>query len=482
MAGPNNLGKRVMLLVQSIRFRITLWFTAILALVLLVFSIFVYYNQARDIGIDDLSRLEHKMTALEATILLSPNGIMVPDGVLQDTDVFVFLSSDGQVIASKGPLSAQQVIQMVINAQQEQGRYSGPTIGLGNHRPGNTISNSNYIFVAAPVTYLNQNGYFLLGTLADPYGLSSRLIFTLLIGCLLTLAIALAGGFWLADRAMRPVKTITQAARTIGETDLNRRLNLKSKDELGELANTFDAMLARLQTAFERQRQFVADASHELRTPLTIVNLETSRALAAHRSTPEYQRALSVIHGENDFMSRLVNDLLTLARMDAGQAAIEMVPVDLSDIALEAIDRFEGLASRNGVRIEAGELPEAPLRGDRQYLLQMISNLVENAIKYTTGEAKKVCIETGVEDGSAWVRISDNGPGIASEHLAHLFDRFYRVDKARTRDDNNGSQSAGGSGLGLSIVQWIARAHGGDVMVESTVGSGTTFEVRFKTV
>ena len=279
-----------------------------------------------------------------------------------------------------------------------------------------------------------------------------RFLLTLVGGSLLTIAIALAGGFWLADRAMRPVKTITQAARTIGETDLSRRINSQSKDELGELANTFDAMLARLQAAFERQRQFVADASHELRTPLTIVNLETSRAIASRRSPQEYQQALSIIHSENDFMTSLVNDLLTLARMDAGQTTIEKKPLDLSDVVVETVERLTPLATRNGVTLEAGNLPETRILGDRQYLLQMLSNLVENAIKYSTGENKRVWVETGTSDGSAWVRVSDNGPGIAAEHIPHLFDRFYRVDKARTRETGGWRRiglSPNGSGLGL---------------------------------
>jgi signal transduction histidine kinase len=279
------------------------------------------------------------------------------------------------------------------------------------------------------------------------------------------------------------VKTITQAARAISETDLSLRLNLKNKDELGELANTFDAMLARLQAAFERQRQFVADASHELRTPLTIVNLETSRALETHRSQPEYQHALKIIHAENDFMTSLVNDLLVLARMDAGQTAMEKNPLDLSDLVVDTIERLTPLALRNGVMLQAGNLPETHILGDRQYLLQMLSNLVENAIKYTTGDKKLVSAETGSSDGITWVRVSDTGPGIASEDIPHLFERFYRVDKARTRDTDSETDPTlpSGSGLGLSIVQWIVQAHGGEIHLESTPGSGSTFEVRFKT-
>ncbi|MEJ2353846.1 MAG: HAMP domain-containing protein, partial [Anaerolineales bacterium] len=142
----------------------------------------------------------------------------------------------------------------------------------------------------------------------DPTGQLHRLFLTLLVGGLGMLVIALAGGYWLADRAMRPVKTITLAAQQISETDLSRRLNLGRQDELGKLADTFDQMLARLQAAFDRQRQFTADASHELRTPLTIVNLEASRALDGKRSRQEYQQALSLIQSENEFMSRLVSN------------------------------------------------------------------------------------------------------------------------------------------------------------------------------
>jgi len=459
---------------HSIRFRLVLWFTVILALVLFTFSVFIYYNQARDIRGDALYRLERKLESIQATLSGSVTGPVH----LQEADVFILLGADGKVLASQGIASQQEVLSLVESAQAAQQQNTDRHIeseifwiadwkGLTGH----------YLFIFKPVSLDEIPGFAILGSPFDPYDLNSRLLFTLAIGSLLTIGIALGGGLWLADRAMRPVKAITQAARTISETDLNRRLNMKGKDELAELSNTFDAMLARLQTAFERQRQFVADASHELRTPLTIVNLESSRALASKRTPAEYQRALGVIRSENEFMSHLVNDLLTLARMDSGQMAMEKTPLDLSDLALEAVERLLPLAERKNVRLETGDLPEVTLLGDRRYLLQMLSNLVENGIKYTGGVEKRVHVETGADDESAWVRVSDTGAGIPPEHLPHLFDRFYRVDQARARGDE-GVQ--GGSGLGLSIVNWIVQAHGGKVRVESVPGAGTTFEVRFK--
>ena len=477
--------RRVGSVLHSIRFRLVLWFTVILALVLCAFSAFVYISQSRDIRGEAQFRLESKMAALELTLRITPSEVLIPEGVLQETDALVLLGPNDQVIASRGPIPAQDVIQLVTQAQQE-GQTNGNLVSaliawLKEH----TSPETNYIFVTVPLmSGPVQIGVAILGSPVDPYGLFNRLLLTLLAGSLLTLVIALAGGFWLADRAMRPVKTITQTARAIGETDLSRRLNMKNKDELGELANTFDAMLARLQAAFERQRQFVADASHELRTPLTIVNLETSRALASRRSADEYKQALAIIHSENDFMTSLVNDLLMLARMDAGQTVVEKAPVDLSDVAIEMVERLAPLAARSSVTLETGDLPEVRILGDRQYLIQMVSNLVENGIKYTTGDNRRVRVETGTADGEAWLRVSDTGPGIAPEYLPHIFDRFYRVDKARTRqpEDENEPASPNGSGLGLAIVQWIARSNGGEIHVESTLGVGTTFEARFKAI
>lgn len=469
------------LFLHSIRFRLVMWFTLILAIILAAFTAFVYYSQARDIQGDAYYRLDRKLVDIEEALAGSPK--IVP--ILQPADVFILFDGNGKGLLERGIDSSGDALALMEHAQNASTRHGEilPESQSSNwwiqRWPDKSLAGSDqdYFFVVKPMNVGGQNGLAILGSPFDPYGLENRLIVTLLLGSLLTIAVALGGGLWLADRAMRPVKAITQAARTISETDLNRRLNLNGKDELGELATTFDAMLARLQAAFERQRQFVADASHELRTPLTIVNLESSRALATKRSAEEYQRALGVIQSENEFMSHLVNDLLILARMDSGQQVIEKTPLDLSEVAIEAVERLVPLAEKNNVRLETGDLPEANMLGDRRYLLQMLSNLLENGIKYTAGDSKKVRIETGMEDGTTWAKVTDSGEGISPEHLPHLFNRFYRADKARTRADD---EQSNGTGLGLSIVDWIVRAHDGEVRVESQSGMGTTFEVRFK--
>ncbi len=468
---------RLTTFLYSIRFRLVLWFTVILAIVLFAFSGFVYVSQIRDFRGDAIYRLDRRMSSL--ALAVSAGLVDIKDIPLQDADIFMLISEHGQVLLSHGVTTDQDAQTLATNAQQAiLQNYERHSDSIASWVEESGDDKTHYIFIAKPALIGNTNGIVLLGNPFDPYDLNNRLLVTLLIGSSLTLLIALGGGWWLADRAMRPVHTITKTAREIGETDLNRRLNLKGKDELGQLANTFDNMLARLQTAFERQRQFTADASHELRTPLTIVNLEASRALKSKRTAAEYQRVLGVIQSENVFMTHLVNDLLTLARMDSGKAEIVKEPQDLSDIALEAAERLEAVAKSNKVKIEVGELPETPMQGDRLLLLQMVSNLIENGIKYTVGNDRRVHVETGATKDKVWLRVSDNGPGIPPEHLSNLFDRFYQADKVRTR--NSADETPSGSGLGLSIVQSIVKAHNGEVLVDSEVGKGTTFEVWFK--
>jgi signal transduction histidine kinase len=296
------------------------------------------------------------------------------------------------------------------------------------------------------------------------------------------LIVATIGGYWLAGKALRPVKMITRTANEISATDLRRRLHLRRRDEFGELAATFDQMLARLEAAFKRQAQFTTDASHELRTPLTIIDLEINRALTQFERPEEYRQVLEQIQAENAQMAAIVNSLLILARADTGLMKLNLQEVDLSDLALASVERLLPLARQSQVTLATGDLPEVLVRGDPQYLGQMLTNLIENGIKYTSGIGKRVHVELACEE-KRWgvVRVQDDGPGISEEHLPSLFERFYRVDKARSNSQKSskpGTTEPGGTGLGLSIVQWIVQAHGGQIRVESKIGTGSLFEVR----
>lgn len=483
----------------SVRFRLALWFALVLALVMLAFSLFVYYRQVKDIRDLAAARLVVRLRDLNVAFLRSYSGSLGSDWlrfpglansspfVLQENEVLILSDPQGSVGGSWGNMSQDEAALLSSEAVAlAQTKKASPLFTADLHsvvEPPET-GPVNYMFSASPIIFQDQSlGWIILGRPVDPNDQLPRLALTLALAGAGTLLVAMAGGYWLANRALWPVKAITRTAQEIGETDLSRRLNLHSRDELGELAATIDHMLDRLQSAFIRQRQFTADASHELRTPLAIIELETSRALTAPRSAEEYRRALEVIQSENSFMTRLVTELLTLARMDSGQAQLKLEPLDLSDLALEGMERYAPLASQKGIILQTGELPELPILGDRTFLLQMVGNLVDNAIKYQPAEGERwVRIETGRSAArlAGWLRVSDNGPGIPAADLPKLFDRFYRVDNARSHNleaANAEENEIPGSGLGLSIVQRVAQLHGGEVIVRSEEGRGATFEV-----
>lgn len=483
--------------IHSIRFRLTLWTAAVLTVILIVFCIFVYSRQAYDLQIHTQTQLQLKAQQLASIYRMAgfsqdddhplPSGTSIQTGIaLAEYHILAVVQGNGLTVQKIGSFE-DATIETLVGLWQATGQTSA-SVGFSLWlSPGSDSASVQYLFVVNPVSIDRRiAGLVILGAPVDPEEAMPRLVISLLLGSLITLAAALGGGYWIASRAMSPVRTITRTAREIGETGLHKRLQLNTRDELGELADTFDEMLNRLQAAFDRQRQFTADASHELRTPLTIVGLETDQALDRRRSPEEYERAIKVIKSENEFMSRLVNDLLTLARMDAGQTHLRLEALDLSDLALDSTERLTSLARVKNVELILGELPETDIQGDRQYLSQALINLIENAIKYAGGRGGHVRIETGSRESggkrSAWIEVSDDGPGIAAEHLPRIFDRFYRVDKARSRredepGENGQTKEPEGSGLGLSIVQWIIHAHNGEIRVRSEVGAGTTFEI-----
>ncbi len=296
------------------------------------------------------------------------------------------------------------------------------------------------------------------------------------VGAFLLLAIF---GWWFTRRAFTPIEDITATAYRIGVNgDLDERIktNPLSNDEISRLGRAFNAMLERLDKNFKAQKQFIADSSHELRTPLTVIrgNLD----LLKRNPDPENQtESLQAIERESARMQRLVQDLLLLAQADARQS-VEMVPLPLDDIVLEVFKETKVLADQRHQQLKLGHFDPVTIEGDRDRLKRAILNLVDNSIKYTPEEGQ---VTLSLTRGKQWVSITvaDNGPGIAERDQTLIFDRFYRVDKARSRQSTAGI--GGGSGLGLAIVKHIVEAHGGRISLESTPGQGSTFTIWLKT-
>jgi len=292
--------------------------------------------------------------------------------------------------------------------------------------------------------------------------------FSVLGGAVLVLG--LAGGWWLATRAIRPIHDISSAAARIATGDLSHRINTdKTDNELGQLAAVLNSTFARLESSFERQRQFTADASHELRTPVAVILSQTQATLARERNPAEYRETLEACQRAAQRMRSLIESLLVLARLDAGQENAKRERVELSEVARDCVELLRPLANERRVMIHC-ELAAAECHGDSQQLAQVITNLVTNAILHNKhgGEAR---ITTRRDPDNVIVTVADNGPGIPAEDLPRLFERFYRADKSRTG-------ATGGTGLGLAISKAIIEAHGGSIEVTSMVGNGTTFSVR----
>jgi signal transduction histidine kinase len=289
-------------------------------------------------------------------------------------------------------------------------------------------------------------------------------------GALGVLFVASLGVGWVvAGRVLRPIGRITSVARDIQATDLSRRIELPGPDdELKQLADTFDAMLARLDAAFAAQRQFVADASHELRNPLAIIRTNVDVTLADPRSDPDDLRhTIAVVRRASDRMARLVDDLLALARRQ--EPTIEHEQVDLGVAVAEASDDFVVPAAAREIVLDRAIAPGVVVTGDRDALKRAVANLLENAVRLAP-EGSRIRLATGSEGGRAWIAVADEGPGIAPEDQPHVFDRFWRADKGRSRAD-------GGTGLGLAIVRQIAESHGGHVRLQSKPGVGSSFVI-----
>jgi heavy metal sensor kinase len=279
--------------------------------------------------------------------------------------------------------------------------------------------------------------------------------------------LAFALGVWvLSLRVLAPLQRVTEAAGRVSGRELSMRVPTPpSRDEIRELAVTINHMLDRLQESFETQRRFTADASHELRTPVTAIVGHANYLLRRTQPTPEQVDSLTVIRREAERMAKLVNDLLELARADAG-FSIQLEPMNLLEVVEAVHMEIAPVAGEAVIEVSAGA-PVVEVSGDAARLKQVVLNLVQNALN---AGARHVLVSVSAERQNVRLEILDDGPGVPPEAIPHLFDRFYRVDGARSGRGN-------GSGLGLAIVRWIVQQHGGSVSVESRLGEGSVFTV-----
>lgn len=295
------------------------------------------------------------------------------------------------------------------------------------------------------------------------------------IGLPIAMLLVIVAGYLVARQALSPVDSMAKRAAEISAEHLSERLTIANPDdELGQLGTAFNATLARLESSFEQLRRFTADASHELRTPLTAIRSVGEVALRKGGDNEYYRDIIGSMLEETNRLTALVDNLLAMSRADAGRITLHKAPLTLVDLAREAASLLDVLAEEKGqiIQIEGSEAVTA--NGDRTILRQALVNLIDNAVKYSP-EQEIIRIRVSEFGTDAILEVQDNGLGIPYEHQARIFERFYRVDKARTRRE-------GGAGLGLSIAQWAVSVHRGRIEVQSQPGSGSTFRIRLPKV
>lgn len=287
----------------------------------------------------------------------------------------------------------------------------------------------------------------------------------------LLLLVAAGGGYWLSRRALSPVDSLVRTAREVSGANLSSRLQkLETGDELQRLSDTLNAMLDRIESAFQRITQFTADASHELRTPVSLIRTEAELALRRSRGEAEYKESLRHILLEAERTTALIEQLLSMARADSGRETLHFEPVDLRQTLRGVVDGWQQVATIRNLQFSASlDAPDFSVLGDETLLRRLVDVLLDNAFKYTPSPGS-VHLSLETQGESAIIRVQDSGVGIADEDQGKIFERFYRVDKARSR-------AQGGAGLGLAIAQWIVTQHGGSIGVESRPGQGSTFRV-----
>lgn len=457
---------------MPIRWRLTLWFALILLGILVLSGVVLHILLERHLSnqVDDQLRVQSARVhgTLNPQEIPDPLDYEVIHSKLPPVDEFTspgiyiqFIDHNGNVVVKSSNLGEQELpTNLSLIEQGFAGNVAVQTVSAGDSVKVRIMVSPMYLGEQVLLLEVAQSLNHIDTTM-------SRVRWALLASVLLALALAAISGGAIVRNALSPVSQLVRTARSIeASSDLSRRVGYKGPpDEIGELATTFDHMIEHLDRVFQSQRDFVADASHELRGPLTVIrgNLDLLRRNLSAENRRESVRA---IQRETARMVKIVDDLLLLAEAQSAQPAQEQ-KVALREVVLEELSRAKTLAGKRTITVD--RLEDLVIMGDAQRLKQLLANLVDNAIKHTSEQG--IIIFSLFKDGE-WARleVADNGIGIAPEHLPHLFDRFYRIDEARSR-------ASGGTGLGLPIVKAVAEQHGGKVSATSEPGKGSTFSV-----
>lgn len=445
-----------------LRLRLTLWYLLSLAVILLLFGLLLYWQVERRLLDQVDNGLELAAAQASANVISRDGGLAFQNADsspallhLSEDIAFRLLAEDGTSWDSLGramevPLLAPVPGYRTYFDGDDSWRVHDERLNL----PGSPAA--GWLQVTQTLESLEQTLLLL------------RL--QLLWGLPMALLLAGAGGYFVASRALLPIDRITRTAQGIHASDLSRRIDYTGPpDELGRLAAIFDEMLDRLQSSFDRERRFTADAAHELRTPLTALKGRIGVTLSQPRGPAEYSDSLQEMERQVDRLIRLSNDLLFMARLDQGKVQRRQDLIALDDLLAAVVDQVRPLAGAKSIALLESSDQGLTVTGDMDLLIRLFLNLLGNAIKFTPVEGQ-VSVEVGSSRTEVTIAIRDTGPGIPAEHRARLFERFYRVDGDRSRPDGQG-----GAGLGLAIAYEIARAHGGTLMMHSTLGEGTTF-------
>lgn len=449
----------------TIRVQLTAWYILLLAFTLILFSSYLYVV------------LEHSLLRQIDTNLQ----------VTATQNLTNLVNKNGHLAFRKTPESQEMTEQFIqagiaVRLIDQQGHIWD---GFGSYSvipvfiPSKigylylTVNHRNWRVYSQPIpTSEGYKGWLQVAESLAPVYQSSKHLFNLIVlGLPLILLIAGLGSWFLANRALNPINEIISKTHGISANDFTQRIDYQvPPDEVGRLAKTIDKMLDRLEFAFEHERRFTADAAHELRTPLTVIKGRIGVTLSRIRTSEEYENTLQDLEKEADRLIRLTNGLLFLARLELRQVhASFLQPIDLSNLLAALVEQIQPLAAFKSINLKDKIATNLWTLGNPDYLTNLFLNLLDNALKYTE-KGGKVWLEARQDEQQIKVTIKDTGLGIEPKHLPYLFDRFYRVEEARSRQ-------TGGAGLGLAIAQEICRLHGGKLTVNSQINQGTTFSL-----